>query len=151
MASFVGADLKAWRQSQDITAASLAERISCDATTLYRYESGKLKPDPDVMYQICQALGDTRRWQVWMRAEYPFSYAREHPEPIPYDLPGSVLAFYGALAELRQLDVRLFSDTADGTIEDQQTRSDFRRLVEELISAGPSIKAQLREEGGQHV
>lgn len=62
MAVFAGSDLKKWRESQGMSAADLAERISCDTTTLYRYESGKLKPNPDIMFQICEALGDIDRW-----------------------------------------------------------------------------------------
>ena len=67
MAVFAGIDLKKWRESQKISAADLAERISCDATTIYRYESGKIRPDPDVMYELCDALGDTDVWTTWMR------------------------------------------------------------------------------------
>lgn len=143
MATFDGSDLKEWRQSQGITAADLAERISCDVTTVYRYESGKLKPDPDVMYQICRTLGDTRRWQVWMRTEYPISYAREHPEPMPYDLPGSVLSLYAIVAEIEQFKKRVFRDAADGIIDDPETREDFRRLANELIQAGQAVTALL--------
>ena len=58
MAAFTGNDLRKWREAQQISAADLAERISCDATTIYRYESGKIKPNPDVMYEICVELGD---------------------------------------------------------------------------------------------
>lgn len=150
MASFDGGDLKAWRQSQGVTAADLAERISCDVTTVYRYESGKIKPDPDVMYQICRVLGDTRKWQVWMRTEYPRSYGREHPEPTPYDLPGSVLSLYGVLAEIKQFKAEVFTDAADGVIDDPSTRAEFRRLCEELVRAGQSITALLPG-GGEKV
>ncbi|MBR2800312.1 MAG: helix-turn-helix transcriptional regulator [Oscillospiraceae bacterium] len=145
MATFDGADLKAWRASQGVSAADLAERISCDVTTVYRYESGKLKPDPDVMYQICRALGDTRKWQIWMRTEYPISYAREHPEPGGYDLPGSVLSLYGVVSEIKKFKGRVFTDAADGAIDDPRTRAEFRRLAEQLIQAGQSITALLPE------
>lgn len=81
MAVFAGSDLKKWRESQGMSAADLAERISCDTTTLYRYESGKLKPNPDVMFQICEALGDIDRWTSWMRTEYPTSYVGSISHP----------------------------------------------------------------------
>ena len=80
MAAFTGNDLRKWREMQQISAADLAERISCDATTIYRYESGKIKPNPDVMYEICYELGDPDKWTNWMRTEYPASYGRVHPE-----------------------------------------------------------------------
>lgn len=47
---------------------------------IYCYESGKIKPDPDTMYQICNVLGDVDVWTTWMRTEYPSSYGRMHPE-----------------------------------------------------------------------
>ena len=150
MATFDGADLKAWRQAQGISAADLAERISCDVTTVYRYESGKLKPDPDVMYQICRALGDTRKWQVWMRTEYPISYGREHPIPVSYGLPGSILSLYAVLGRIEKLRKRVFTDAADGEIDNAELRSKLLALTEELIAAGQSIKALLPNGGGRN-
>lgn len=49
MAAFSGATLKKWRESQHMSASELAERISCDVTTIYRYENGKITPNEDVM------------------------------------------------------------------------------------------------------
>ena len=149
MATFDGSDLKAWRSAQGITAADLAERISCDVTTIYRYESGKLNPDPDVMYQICRVLGDTRKWQVWMRTEYPISYGREHPEPLMYDTPGSVLALFSMIQGIEQKQHRIFDDAADGRIDDKETRGQLLALTEQLISAGQALKAILAMGGGE--
>lgn len=150
MASFDGSDLKAWRQSQGISAADLAERISCDVTTVYRYESGKLKPDPDVMYQICRELGDTRRWQEWMRTEYPISYAREHPAPVKFDLPGSILGLYSITAQLEEFRKQLFTDAQDGNLDDPDIRDRLRIMMDSLISTGQSIRSLIPKGGSGH-
>ena len=59
MAVFTGADLKAWRKSLGVSAQDLADAVPCDVTTVFRYESGKLTPDPEAMMRICKVLGDT--------------------------------------------------------------------------------------------
>lgn len=147
MAVFTGSDLRSWRESQKITAADLAERISCDVTTIYRYESGKLKPDPDVMYQICCELGDPTRWCMWMRTEYPTSYARLHPEPVTYDTPGTLISYYAAVAEGKKLTKKLFGDAADGTIDDQNMAMKVRNNAKEIIQSAQRLIILL--EGGE--
>ena len=143
MATFAGSDLKKWRESQNISAADLAERISVDVSTLYRYENGKQSPDPDVMYQICQELGDVRRWHVWMRTEYPQSYGREHPEPIMYDLPGTIMMLYSEVRDLEDLERQAMQDGADGRIDSLQLHESFLKEITELIKAAKSAKALL--------
>ena len=85
-------DLKTWRKSQKITAAQLAERISCDVTTIYRYESKKITPHPDIMLAICEALGEPSRWDEWMRCTYP-SYDKMHPVSADSELASKMDSF----------------------------------------------------------
>ena len=143
MAGFDGSDLKKWRSEKNVSAADLAERISCDVTTIYRYESGKIKPDPDVMYQMCRELGDVRRWHEWMRTEYPRSYGKEHPSPIAYDLPGSVLSLYAIVARIEKLRQKVSMDAADGTLDNDALREKLFGMLDEMISAGQAVKALL--------
>lgn len=146
MAAFDGSDLKRWRKSQNVTAEELAIRISCDETTIYRYESGKLKPNPDVMYQICRELGDTRIWQDWMRTEYPMSYGREHPEPTKHGLQGAVMSLYSEIRDLEDLERGAMKDAADGKIDNTEMHINFLSEITELIQAAQGAKAIL--EGG---
>jgi len=149
MATFDGRDLKEWRKKLGVTAEYLAERISCDVTTLYRYENGKIKPDPDVMYWICRELGDTRKWQDWMRTEYPQSYGRVHPAPAEYDFPGSILSLYAIVNRVDKLKTKVFTDAADGDIDNENLRAKLIALCEELISTTQAVKELLPErEGG---
>ena len=149
MAVFAANDLKKWRESLGISAADLAERISVDVTTLYRYESGKLKPNPDVMYQICDALGDTSKWCVWMATEYPISYARMHPTPVSYDMSGAILALYGAIDEIKAIKKAVFMDGADDYIDDAELRLLFALQTDKLLEAAQKIKTILAiKEGG---
>lgn len=148
MATFDGNDLKKWRERRGISAADLAERISCDVSTLYRYENGKIKPDPDVMYQICRELGDARMWHVWMRTAYPMSYAREHPEPIMYDLPGVIMTLYTEVRDLEDLERKVLKDGADGKIDCMALHDDLISECKQMIQAAQSLKSML--EGKQN-
>lgn len=143
MAAFDGFDLKKWRKEQGVTAAHLASQVACDESTIFHYESGKLHPNPDVMYQICRELGDTRRWQDWMRTEYPASYGREHPEPVKFGLQGSIMMLYAEIQDLEALELEAMRDGADGIIDCTELRRDLLREVTELIQAAQSARAIL--------
>lgn len=149
MAVFAGSDLKKWRESQGMSAADLAERISCDTTTLYRYESGKLKPNPDVMFQICEALGDIDRWTSWMRTEYPTSYGRMHPETAVFSLPGALMSMYAEIADVMELERETMRDGADGVISNTALEAKIRKEVTDMIQSAQRVRSLIskKEEG----
>lgn len=138
MAVFAGIDLKQWRESQNLSAADLAERISCDTTTIYRYESGKLKANPDVMYEICSALGDVSKWYDWMRTEYPMSYGRIHPAQPRFDLKGSIMALYAGIADIQRIEADVMRDGADGQF-DEELMKRFADSVTELLQSAQRV------------
>lgn len=144
MAVFAGIDLKAWREKQGISAADLAERISCDVTTIYRYESGKLKPNPDVMYEICSALGDPDKWTTWMRTEYPTSYGRVHPETLDYDLRGALMSVFADSDELRKLRDKALKDGADGKIDNEKLAVKVENALSELLQSAQRVRMLLK-------
>lgn len=139
MAAFANSDLKRWREAQRRTAADVAEHVNCDVTTIYRYESGKLKPDPDVMYQICEYLGDIGLWQDWMRTEYPTSYARIHPQQEGHSLGGSLMSLYAAARDLVELSDELFRDMADGKMDSPANRQALLEVARELLASSQNI------------
>lgn len=141
MAVFAGSDLKKWRDEQNISAADLAERIGCDPSTIYKYESRKLVPDPNVMFQICEALGDIDRWTIWMRTEYPISYGRMHPETAPFNLPGALMSMYAEMADVLDIQREVLRDGADGTINDPELAEELQRQVTEMIQAAQRVKS----------
>lgn len=140
MAVFAGSDLKKWRESQGISAADLAERISCDTTTIYRYESGKLKPNPDIMFQICEALGDVDRWTSWMRTEYPASYGRIHPETSSYSLSGALMSMYAEIGDVIEIEREALRDGADGQINNPEFAERIHKEVTEMIQSAQRVK-----------
>lgn len=144
MAAFTGKDLRKWRESQQISAADLAERISCDATTIYRYESGKLKPNPDVMYELCVELGDADKWTTWMRTEYPASYGRVHPETASYELTGALLSMFAEMDDLVRLQTEAMRDGADGTIDDPELKARILREVTEMVQSAQRVRTLLK-------
>lgn len=144
MAVFTGSDLRLWREAQKITAADLAERISVDATTIYRYESGKLTPNPDVMYEICAALGDVDKWTTWMRTEFPASYGRVHPETSPYSLPGALMSLFAEMRDVHDLEREALRDGASGTIDNPEMKKQLEKEVTEMIQAAQRVRSLMK-------
>lgn len=145
MAAFAGHDLRKWRETQGISAADLAERISVDTTTIYRYESGKIKPDPDVMYELCEALGDPDVWTTWMRTEYPASYGRVHPETAAYELTGALMSMFAEMDDVTQMQMEAMKDGADGQIDDAELKEKIQREVTEMIQSAQRVRTLLRK------
>lgn len=134
MAVFTNSDIKKRRELLKMTAATLAEMIGRDPTTIYNWESGKCAPDPDSLYQIAEALGDLNIWYDWMRTKYS-SYARLHPEGRANDLPGATMTMFAELADLVDLRRETLRDAADGKIDDPKLRTDILREAEEAQAA----------------
>lgn len=145
MATFNGNDMKHWREMRKMTAADLAERISCDTTTIYRYESGKLKPNPDVMYQICEVLGDADRWTTWMRTEYPASYGRMHPETPSLDIAGALLSLFAEMDDVKDLQTPAMKDGSDGRIDDPKLQANLSKEVDDLLRSAQRLRTLLKE------
>lgn len=145
MATFAGIDMKIWRESQKISQADLAERISCDATTIGRIENGKINPNPDLMYQICVELGDPDKWTTWMRTEYPMSYGRVHPETATYDLAGALMSMYAEMEDVLGIKHDAMKDGADGKIDDRSLKDTISREVTEMIQSAQRVRTLLKE------
>ena len=141
MAVFSGIDLKKWREAQGIPAEVLAERISCDVMTLYRYENGKIKPNPDVMFEICEALGDVDRWTTWMRTEYPRSYGRLHPETSSFNLSGSLMSMFAEIQDVLDVEREALRDGSDGRINDPELAARIQKEVTEMIQSAQRVKS----------
>lgn len=140
MAAFADADLKKWREKRGISAAEVAEHVNCDVTTIYRYERGQMNPDPDVMYQICEFLGDVGIWQDWMRTEYPTSYGRIHPvQGHDTDPRGAVMRMFVEANDLIAISQDVFRDLADGRIDDDETREELLAISQKLLQSSQNL------------
>ena len=149
MAVFSNTDLKSWRIQQKMSVADLAERISVDTSTIYKYESGKIKLNPDVMYECCVALGDPDVWTTWMRTEYPSSYGRMHPETTAYDLPGALLSMFAEMRDVEKLRTEAAKDGADGRIDDNDLAGRLLEDITELIRSSQRVKTLLSKDRGE--
>lgn len=143
---FAHSDLKTWREENGMSAADLAECISVDTSTVYKIESGKIKANPDVMYQICVALGDVSKWCLWMRTEYPASYGRIHPTVIQHGITGAVMSMYAEIGDLQDLQRDLMRDAADGHIDCPEIREKLRKEIDELIQSAQQVRNLLHNE-----
>lgn len=134
MAIFAPSDLKKWREARGMSAADLAEVVNCDTSTIHRYESGKIKPDPNVMMQICEALGDIDRWGDWMRTEYPISYAKMHPETPKLTMQGTIMAWFAAMHSFEDMQWEVMQDVADGKIDDPELKKKLWETACKMLS-----------------
>ena len=148
MATFDGNDLKNLRLLKGMSVADLACAVGEDENLIRRYEGNINKnPNPETMYLLCHAVGDDRDWQNWMRTEFPKSYGRVHPEPIMYDLPGTIMTLYSEVRDLEELGREAIKDGASGEINSRPLREKMLREIEELISAAQAAKALIK--GGE--
>lgn len=134
MAVFTNIDIKKRRELLKMTAATLAETIGRDPTTIYNWESGKSDPDPDSMYQIAEALGDLNIWYDWMRTKYS-SYARLHPDSKPEALPGAMMRMFAEVSDLLDLQREALRDAADGQIDDPALEAAIEKEATEALGA----------------
>lgn len=134
MAVFTNIDIKKRRELLKMTAASLAEMIGRDPTTIYNYESGKCDPDPDTMYQIAEAFGDLSIWYDWMRTKFS-SYARLHPEIEQQSLPGAMMSMFAEIGDLLDFQREAIRDAADGKIDDPQLKAKIEKEATEALGA----------------
>lgn len=135
MAVFATSDLRKLREAQHMSLADLAEVVNCDVSTLSRYESGKLKPNPDTMYQICEVLGDVNRWADWMRTEYPTSYGRVHPDIPNLSFEGTMMKMFAEVADIQELQLDALRDGADGKIDNPVLKEKLLAECSEAIAA----------------
>ena len=148
MATFDGNDLRNLRISKGMSVPDLACAVGEDESLIRRYEGNINKtPNPETMYLLCQAVGDDRDWQNWMRTEFPKSYGRVHPEPNPYTLEGAIMALFAEVQDLSELQHRALHDGADGKIDSFSLRDQLLKEVTEMIRAAQTAKAILEKEG----
>ena len=134
MAVFTNIDIKKRRELLKMTAATLAEKIGRDPTTIYNFESGKSEPDPDTMYQIAEAFEDLSVWYDWMRTKYS-SYARLHPEVQQQSLPGALMSMYAEISDLLDIQREALRDAADGRLDDPELAATLEKEATEALGA----------------
>lgn len=148
MAAFSNSDLKKRRALLKMSAADLAEQIGCDPTTIYKYESRVLIPNPDVMYQIAIALDDMNIWYDWMRTEYPNSYGRLHPDAQTYPLPGALMHMFSEIEDVVNLQRRALRDGANGHFDDGELKAEVEKEVTEALGACQRLLNLMKSMGG---
>lgn len=134
MAVFTNIDIRKRRELLKMTAATLAEEIGRDPTTVYNWESGKCDPDPDTMYQIAEAFGDLNCWYDWMRTKYS-SYARLHPDALKETLPGAMMAMFAEIGDLMEIQREALRDAADGKIDNPEIAASIEKEATEALGA----------------
>ena len=148
MAVFAPSDMRKMRQAHGFSAADLAELVACDSTTITRYETGKLKPNPDIAYQICEVCGEINNWEDWMRTEYPISYGRVHPEVPRLTFEGTLMRVFAEIEDVATLQREALRDGSTGNIDDPELRQRLRKECSEAASILQSFVNMLDGRGG---
>ena len=136
------------RIAHGMSAADLAELVNCDSTTITRYETGKLKPNPDTMYMICEACDEVDRWCDWMRTEYPISYGRVHPDIPQLSFEGKLMSVFAEISDVQALQTEAMRDGADGKIDDETLKARLFKECTEAIGALQGLANSLSSRGG---
>lgn len=147
MAVFAPSDLKKMRLAHGMSAADLAELVNCDSTTITRYETGKLKPNPDTMYMICEACDEVDKWCDWMRTEYPISYGRVHPDIPKLSFEGKLMRAFAEIEDVLRLQNEAMKDGADGKIDDEKLKYRLWTECNEAIGALQGLSNSLSSKG----
>ena len=146
MAVFTNIDIKKRRELLKMTAATLAEMIGRDPTTIYNWESGKSDPDPDSLYQIAEAFDDLNIWYDWMRTKYS-SYARLHPDARQNSLPGAMMQMFAEIGDLMDLQREALRDAADGKFDDPDIAQKIEKEATEALGACQRFLNTLKSNG----
>lgn len=146
MAVFTNIDIKKRRELLRMTAATLAELIGRDPTTIYNWESGKSDPDPDSLYQIAEAFGDLNIWYDWMRTKHS-SYARLHPDARQNSLPGAMMQMFAEIGDLMDLQREALRDAADGKFDDPDIAQKIEKEATEALGACQRFLNTLKSNG----
>lgn len=135
--------IKIWRNEAKMTAVKLADAVGCDVTTIYRYEQGKLKPSPDVMYQICKAVGNLCYWCTWMSQEFPGSYAIVHPRVPNLDMSGTILSLYAGIMDAELLRLEVFRTFAEGKHPEKEICNKLKATLVKLSGFSQALLNKL--------
>lgn len=128
-------DLRAARKRAKMTQWQASQAIGVSESTMARWESGEVIPDPedvDALEVMYKAPG---LWHRWMRSHYD-SYRKRYPEdPANRDLPLAIVNVRHQLEDVRALQDAMERDAMDGRMDDPQMAARYQKELRELQAA----------------
>lgn len=135
MAEFTYKDLKTARESRKIKRWELANELGVSEDTIYRWESGSQRPDPDDIGNIERVLNMPGLWHKWMLSQYD-SYREKYTKvPEVGHLTAEVVRMKHEVLDIIPLFDAIERDTLDGKIDDPKLWEAFRKECREAVAS----------------
>lgn len=135
MAEFTNIDLRAARESRKIKRWELANEVGVSEDTIYRWESGAQRPDPDDIGNIERIFNEPGLWHKWMMSHYD-SYRERFTNIHDVDgLTGTVVQMKHEMLDVMPLIDLAERDTLNGEFDDPVTWKKLKKEIPEAIAA----------------
>ena len=134
MAECTNLDLRKAREARKMPRWQLAQQIGVSADTIERWERGEVKPEPDDVDRMGEALQAPDLWHQWMLSNCE-SYRKRYLGVETLTLPVSVMRLRHAMEDALAMMNPVERDVIDGRLDDQHLKSSFSQALKLLIAA----------------
>lgn len=134
MAECTGLDLRKARDAQKMPRWQLGQMIGVSEDTIRRWEIDEIRPEPDDVGAIEQALGLKDLWHRWMLSHYD-SYRERYSQAPAYGLTSAVIRTRYELNDVMTLQERVERDAVDGRLDDPALKTEYIQQLKEAQAA----------------
>ena len=143
MSECTNTDLENTRLRQKIPRWKLAGMLGVSESTIARWESGEIRPDPDDVDRFATAVSDPTLWHRWMLSNYD-SYRRRYIDSkVNSGLPVLMARYRYETSDVMAIHGSAERDALDGTIDDPQLKQKLIKELQEQIAAGSDLLQEL--------
>ena len=134
MAECTNLDLRKAREARKMPRWQLAQQLGVSADTIERWERGEVKPEPDDVDRMGEALQAPDLWHQWMLSNCE-SYRKRYLGVETLALPVSVMRLRYAMEDALAMMNPVERDVIDGRLDDQRLKESFSQALKLLIAA----------------
>ena len=143
MSECTNTDLENTRLRQKIPRWKLAGMLGVSESTIARWESGEIRPDPDDVDRFATAVSDPTLWHRWMLSNYD-SYRRRYIDSkVNSGLPVLMARYRYETGDVMAIHNSAERDALDGKIDDPQLKQKLIKELQEQIAAGSDLLQEL--------
>lgn len=135
MAEFTHKDLKIARESRNVAKWQLANELGVSEDTIYRWEKGEQRPDPDIVGNIEKILSYPGLWHRWMLSHYDSYRERYTDVPEVEHLTALVVRMKHEMMDVLSLSDDLERDSLNGKIDKPELWQMLKREASEAVAA----------------
>lgn len=134
MAECTNLDLRKAREARKMPRWQLAQQLGVSADTIERWERGEVKPEPDDVDRMGEALQAPDLWHQWMLSNCE-SYRKRYLGVETLALPVSVMRLRHAMEDALAMMNPVERDVIDGRLDDRRLKENFSQALKLLIAA----------------